>query len=337
MTTKPTLILVPGAWHRAEIWTQVASLLEKQHYKCVSLDLPSTAGDSTKGLYDDIHAVRNAILAETTLGRDVVLIVHSYGAAVGQSALRGLTRRYPCDLLSTSDRPTGHVIGLAMMGCGFVQTGVTVLDAMGGSPPPVWRFDESGFAQLQMDPRELFYHDVEEAEAEYWVGRLTRQSQRVLREDREYAYAGWLDVPAWYLMAGEDRMLGVGVQRVWVEGAREVGADMTGGGDGGFYLGGGVGVCWMIWFEEFVLRWEDWRDFDDGTVEISPPFVTGCISIVESVESSTDNTDENANISDRVVPAVTSIYIITPKYISSKATQKDRRQKSASLNFPTRT
>ncbi|RAL63980.1 hypothetical protein DID88_003168 [Monilinia fructigena] len=88
MSNKPTLILIPGAWHRAEIWTKVTSLLETQHYRCMSIDLPSTAGDPTTGLDDDVNAVRDTILAETTLGRDVVLIVHSYGAAVGQSALR---------------------------------------------------------------------------------------------------------------------------------------------------------------------------------------------------------------------------------------------------------
>lgn len=113
------------------------------------------------------------------------------------------------------------------MGCGFAQTGVSFLDAIGGVPPPLWRFDASGFARLQGDPREAFYHDLEEEEGKYWVSRLTRQSQRVLREGADAAYAGWLDVPVWYLVTGEDRTLTVEVQRVLVERAREAGADVV--------------------------------------------------------------------------------------------------------------
>ncbi|KAG4027678.1 hypothetical protein MFRU_028g01000 [Monilinia fructicola] len=233
MSHKPTLVLIPGAWHRAEIWAKVTSLLEAQQYKCVAIDLPSTSGDATTSLDDDIQAVRTAILAETQHGRDVLLILHSYGAAVGQSAVRGLTRHNPGPHplpLSPSRDPstaTGHVIGLAMMGCGFAQTGVSFLDAIGGVPPPLWRFDASGFARLQGDPRESFYHDLEEEEGKYWVSRLTRQSQRVLREGADAAYAGWLDVPVWYLVTGEDRTLTVEVQRVLVERAREAGADVV--------------------------------------------------------------------------------------------------------------
>ncbi|KAF7869778.1 hypothetical protein EAF04_004562 [Stromatinia cepivora] len=227
MSNKPTFVLIPGAWHRAEIWEKVISLLEEQQYKCIPVELPSTAGDPTTGFGDDIVAVRNIVLSETKQGRDVIIVVHSYGGAVGQSAVKGLTRHNPDDLQSTSDRPTGHVTGLVMMACGFGQTGVSFIDAVGGTPPPLWRFDDSGFAMLELPARESFYHDLPEEEGRYWVSKLTKQSQKVLKEGGEWAYAGWMDLPVWYLMTMDDKTFPVEVQEMFVKMARDAGADVT--------------------------------------------------------------------------------------------------------------
>ncbi|TGO08135.1 hypothetical protein BTUL_0224g00080 [Botrytis tulipae] len=227
MSHKPTLVFVPGAWHRAEIWEKVTSLLKDQHYKCIPIELPSTAGDATIGFGDDITAVRNTILSETKQGRDVILVVHSYGGAVGQSAVKGLTRRHPDDLASTDEKPTGHVVGLVMMACGFAQTGLSFIDAIGGTPPPLWRFDDSGFAILELPARESFYHDLPEEEGEYWVSRLKKQSQKVLKEGGEWAYAGWMDVPVWYLTTMDDKTFPVEVQGMFVKMAKDAGADIT--------------------------------------------------------------------------------------------------------------
>ncbi|ATZ55947.1 hypothetical protein BCIN_12g04910 [Botrytis cinerea B05.10] len=205
--SKPTLVFVPGAWHRAEIWEKVTSLLEQQQqpYKCIPIELPSTGGDATIGINDDITAVRNVILSETKHGRDVILVVHSYGGAVGQSAVKGLI----------------------MTACGFAQMGSSFLDAIGGSPPPLWRFDDSGFAVLQLPARESFYHDLTEGEGEYWVSRLRKQSQRVLKEGGEWVYDGWMDVPVWYLMTMDDRTFPVEAQEIFAKMARGAGANVT--------------------------------------------------------------------------------------------------------------
>lgn len=226
MSSKPTLVLIPGAWHRAEIWDKVTTLLKEQQYKCIPVELPSTAGDPSIGFGDDITAVRNIVLSETKQGRDVIIVVHSYGGAVGQSAVKGLTRRKPDDLISTADAPTGHVLGLVMMACGFGQTGITFIDALGGTPPPLWRFDDSGFALLQLPAREQFYHDLTEEEGDYWVNRLQKQSQRVLREGGEWAYAGWMDLPVWYLMTMDDKTFPIEYQGMFVKMARDAGAEV---------------------------------------------------------------------------------------------------------------
>ncbi|GLI79820.1 hypothetical protein PoHVEF18_008161 [Penicillium ochrochloron] len=71
------------------------------------------------------------------------------------------------------------------------------MDPFFGRPPPAWRVNnETGYAELVTSPRELFYHDLPEEEANYWISQLTSQSLKALFEGGEYTYAGWTDVPS---------------------------------------------------------------------------------------------------------------------------------------------
>jgi pimeloyl-ACP methyl ester carboxylesterase len=229
MSTKPTLIFVAGAWHSTETWSKVIKLLEAEGYKCIPVGLPTTTGDASVSFGDDFKAVREAIIGETSQKRNVVLVLHSYGGAVGQSAVRDLTRpKQATDSASSStDKQSGYVIGLVMTGSGFGRTGKTFIDNLDGITPPSWTFAPSGFATLNSSPRELFYHDLPEEEAEYWVNKLLPQSSKSMTEGAEYTYSGWLDVPVWYLMTVEDRALPIEVQRTMGQAVRDAGAKIT--------------------------------------------------------------------------------------------------------------
>ena len=227
MSHRPTLVLVPGAWHSATTWNKVTSLLETQQYKCIPVSLPSTAGNESATFGDDVKAVREAIRAETTQGLDVVVVVHSYGGAVGQSAIKDLTLPKQAGPASARDTP-GHVRGLIMLASGFGQTGSSFIDGLGGKPPPFWKPDASnGFATLVADCRDLFYHDLPVEEANYWVGKLEKQSLKSLFEGGEDSYSGWKDTPVWYLSTTEDRALPTEAQRWFLNSAREAGGDVT--------------------------------------------------------------------------------------------------------------
>jgi len=223
MSQKPTLIFVPGAWHTASTWDKTTALLEPQGYKCVCITLPSTLGNPAATFLDDITAARDAIVAETTQGRDVVLVVHSYGSMVGSSAIKGLTKS------NSTSTTGGHVVGYVMIATGFTVTGKCFFDGFpGGVPPPIWRLDhEAGFLFLEVPARELFYHDLPEEEGELWVSKLTKQALKPLTEGGEHAYSGWKDVPVWYLSTTEDKALPVQGQQFFVQLARNDGADVT--------------------------------------------------------------------------------------------------------------
>lgn len=236
----PTLILIPGSWHQPTCYNKITKLLQENYkLKCVSITLPSTTGNPSATFKDDIDTARGAISSETSSGHDVVVIAHSYGGMVGNSAIKGFakprastsTLLTPTSTTDTQDQDqsltptTGHVIGLILIASGFTLTGLAFMDPFFGHPPPSWRVNhETGYAELVLPPREIFYHDLPADEGDYWVSQLTPQSLKSLFEGGEFSYAGWKDVPAWYIGTVEDYGLPVVVQRMGVGAAREMGA-----------------------------------------------------------------------------------------------------------------
>ena len=227
MSNPPTLVFIPGSWHRPTCFDKTTKLLQEQHQlKCVATTLPSTTGNPSATFKDDLDAAREAISTETSSERNVIVVAHSYGGMVGNSAIKGFARSQD-NTKSPTPSPTGHVIGLILIASGFTLTGLSFMDPFMGRPPPSWRVNnETGFAELVMSPRELFYHDLPEEEAEYWVSQLVTQSLKALFEGGEYTYAGWQDVPVWYIGTVEDRGLPVLAQRMGVGMAREMGCSV---------------------------------------------------------------------------------------------------------------
>ncbi|KAF3388824.1 hypothetical protein F1880_004443 [Penicillium rolfsii] len=221
MSSRPRLVLIPGSWHRPSCYDPIIKRLEPT-LRCVTVSLPSTSFNPEATFKDDLDAARDVISAEMNNGRDVVVIAHSYGGMVGNSAIKGFTKPKNAD-----DNRSGYVIGLILIASGHTLTGLSFMDPFFGRPPPAWRINNTtGYAELVTSPRELFYHDLPEEEAEYWVSQLTSQSLKALFEGGEYTYAGWRDVPSWYIGTVEDQGLPVLAQRMSVGMAREMGASV---------------------------------------------------------------------------------------------------------------
>lgn len=228
-TPKPTFVLVPGAWHNASVWDKVSAQLTERGYKCVAITLPSTTGDAAATFLDDVTAARTAIEAETASGNDVIVVVHSYGGLVGVSAVRGFTRKPHSGPASrNATEPHGNVIGVALMATGFAIEGMSMLDGNNGQPPPQWVInEETGFADIVVDARDMMYHDLPEDEGKQWVSKLEKQSVHALQKGGEHVYAGWQDVPCWYLVTEQDHALPPAMQEYLVKMVVDQGADVT--------------------------------------------------------------------------------------------------------------
>ncbi|KAH7201371.1 Alpha/beta hydrolase family-domain-containing protein [Fusarium oxysporum] len=239
MSSETSLVFVPGAWHKPSCYGKVMEQLRNQHHlRCIPVTLPTTMDDPMATFKDDVGAVRSAIRQETENGRDVIVIAHSYGGTVGNSAVKGFSKptfvreessassQSSISTATSSKRipETGHVVGLVLIATGFCFTGLTFMDHFLNITPPFFRVNkETGFADLAVRPQKFFYHDLPPAEADHATSMLTTQSLRALFEGSEYSYSGWLDVPVWFIGTVEDQGLPIVVQRAQIGMARMLG------------------------------------------------------------------------------------------------------------------
>ncbi|OJJ45988.1 hypothetical protein ASPZODRAFT_2130593 [Penicilliopsis zonata CBS 506.65] len=230
-----TLVFIPGAWHKPTCYDKVIALLQEQEdLRCVAITLPSTTDNPNATFKDDLDVAQDAIRKETSQGRNVIVVAHSYGGMVGNSAIKGFTmtdetkggiKHENGDNTTSDGQVAGHVIGLILIASGFTFTGLAFMDPFFGHPPPSWRVNsETGYAELVTPPRELFYHDLPEEEGDFWASQLSTQSLKALFEDGEHTYAGWQDVPVWYIGTCLDRGLPVLAQRIQMGMGRQMGA-----------------------------------------------------------------------------------------------------------------
>lgn len=226
--SSPSVVLIAGSWHQGRCFERIMKPLEEKHHlNCISITLPSTLGDPNSTFKDDIDAARKAITAQTSQGRDVVVVAHSFGGMVGNSAIKGLTSSKTAKENATPSGGAGGVIGLILIASGFTLTGMAFMDATFGVPPPSWRINkETGFADLARSPQKLFYHDLSPEDADYWVSQLGKQNLKAMFEGGKHAYAGWKDVPVYYIGTAQDHGLPVAVQRMQVGMARAMGANV---------------------------------------------------------------------------------------------------------------
>ena len=92
-STKPTIVLVCGAWHVPEHYQHLTSRLEKAGYTVHAIQLAATADEPT-----DVDASPSVAVLRTTIeqcadrGEDVMLVVHSAGGVAAGDGTKGLIK-----------------------------------------------------------------------------------------------------------------------------------------------------------------------------------------------------------------------------------------------------
>lgn len=98
---KPTVVLIPGAWHTPEPYQPFLSQLEALGFatackKIPSVISPNPAADSDESVTahtvgNDVAYAHDHVILPELEKNDVILIVHSYGGIVGGGAAHGLS------------------------------------------------------------------------------------------------------------------------------------------------------------------------------------------------------------------------------------------------------
>jgi pimeloyl-ACP methyl ester carboxylesterase len=188
-TQKVTIVLAHGAWADGSSWARVIALLNRQGQRAVAAPLPLTSFD------DDVAALDRTI---GRVGGPVVLAGHAYaGAVIGASR-------------------SSQVKALVFIAALAPDEGETVADVFARGEPhplaPTIAPDDHGLVWL---PDEAF--------ATAFAQDATVEEQAVLAAvQRPIAAASigvpigrprWRDVPSWYLVAENDRMIVADNQR----------------------------------------------------------------------------------------------------------------------------
>ena len=147
--TKPTIVLIPGAWFHPSTYDQFISILQRLSYPTVYAPYPSLdpSDPATADAAHDTEAVLQNFLLPLieNEGKDVVILMHSYGGVPGSSAARGLAKAQ-----RSKKAKKGGVVGLIYFSGFVLPDGASVADGQGGQLPAWVKQNEVRFPPLSL-------------------------------------------------------------------------------------------------------------------------------------------------------------------------------------------
>ena len=149
-SSKPTIVLVPGAWYSPQHYAPLLHEFSKAGYTVVSQQLPSVnpAVPTSASVANDTMFIRHQLLIPLLEGgKEVLLITHSYGSVPGAAAAAGLSRQQ-----RQAQGSEGGLLGLVVIAGLLIGQGETLFNLFGGRFQP-WhlvnvRAGDSSAAQL---------------------------------------------------------------------------------------------------------------------------------------------------------------------------------------------
>ncbi|KXJ87929.1 Alpha/beta hydrolase fold-1 [Microdochium bolleyi] len=204
-SSKPTIVFAPGAWHTPDCFDIVRHALQQRGWATESVNYPTVGAEPpTKGLADDAAAVRSAVEALADQGKEVVLVVHSYGGLVGANAVEGLGYKQ-----RAKQGMMGGVIMFVYLAAFVTPNGKTIKEMLGGQFLPWMRFE--GNYVYPDTPEVVFYHDVEPELQKQAIAKLKHQSAPVFTDP--VTYEPWHEIDCMYFFCDGDKALPLPVQQ----------------------------------------------------------------------------------------------------------------------------
>ncbi|KAL8871343.1 MAG: hypothetical protein Q9198_007439 [Flavoplaca austrocitrina] len=205
MTSLPTIVLVPGAFHLASTMDLIKIQLEEAGHDTTVFEL-ATVNQPELKVQDDVAALTGEVLHPLIedQGKDIVLYLHSYAGFPGSAAIKGLSKT---ERLAAGKR--GGILGLIYQSAFIPKPGDTLLQMIGGNYTP-WQDANlrTGLVSV-IDPKATFYADVAEPVASEAADRIRPQSMLSLNTALSHTF---YDIPAYddrrvYLLTSQDKTL----------------------------------------------------------------------------------------------------------------------------------
>jgi pimeloyl-ACP methyl ester carboxylesterase len=199
--TKPSIVLVHGAFADATSWQHVIPLLERDGYTVTAVQNPLTS------LPDDIATTQRVIDAQEG---SVVVVGHSYGGNV---------------ITGAAGKP--QVKALVYIAAYAPDAGETISELNAKYAAPLLSTsvapDAAGFLYISREKfHEVFAKDVSTAEAR--VMAATQKPINSASFDQSVNNVAWKTIPSWYLVSQEDQAINPDLERFM---AQRMGAKTT--------------------------------------------------------------------------------------------------------------
>jgi pimeloyl-ACP methyl ester carboxylesterase len=189
-TTKPTIVLVHGAFADASSWNGVVERLQRRGYTVIAPANP------LRGLYND--SAYTASVLDSIKG-PIVLVGHSYGGAVISSAAAGSPRVKSLVYVSALMPDVGES-GMSLS-AGFPSELATAMKSV-----PYRAGGGVTGTDLYLKPDRL--HQVFAADLPQSTTRVLAVTQRPAATtafSQQARVAAWKHIPSWFLVAKQDR------------------------------------------------------------------------------------------------------------------------------------
>jgi pimeloyl-ACP methyl ester carboxylesterase len=191
---KPTIVLVHGAFADAVGWQGVIPILARDGYNVVAVE------NSLESLDGDVRSTKRLIDAQTG---PVVVVGHSYGGAVITGAAAGNPNVKALVFIAAFGPEAGEAIG---------AFGDKYPSALGGALRP----DSAGFLYIDRGQfRDVFARDVAAGDA--YVMAATQKPIIGSVFAASVPHAAWKTIPAWYIVATEDRAINPDLERFYAK------------------------------------------------------------------------------------------------------------------------
>ncbi|WP_329612297.1 alpha/beta hydrolase [Streptomyces brevispora] len=191
-TTKPTIVLVHGAFADASSWNGVVERLERRGYTVVAPANP------LRGLYSDSTYIASVL---NSIKGPIVLAGHSYGGALISSAAEGNPRVKSLVYISALMLDVGE------SGMSLGATFPSELDTATRSVPYRAGGGISG-TDLYLKPDKI--HQVFAADLPESITRVMAVTQRPAATtafSEKAEVAAWKHIPSWFLVAKQDKTI----------------------------------------------------------------------------------------------------------------------------------
>ncbi|KAE8417459.1 Alpha/beta hydrolase fold-1 [Aspergillus pseudocaelatus] len=237
MSPKPTILLIHGAWHTPAHYEPYTTALRNAGFEVYCPHLPTCNGASppTATFADDVTLIRQTLHSLITAGKQILLIMHSYGGCVGTDAAQDFI--YPVTTTTSLKTPTEEnqkpkgagIIHLLYLSAYMLPPGSSIQTIMdkAGVDEHLWAqyMDDDEFGlTLPRDPGLWFYGGLERETVERCVKGLVRFPVGVLRE--KTSGDGWRRCPVTYVRTEKDYAVPGGFQDMMLEEVRGEGVEV---------------------------------------------------------------------------------------------------------------